>query len=35
MPELTRSIGVRGLTAAVFNITVGAGIFAKPAHVAQ
>jgi amino acid transporter len=35
MPQLTRSIGVRGLTAAVFNITVGAGIFALPALVAQ
>ena len=35
MTQLSRSIGVRGLTAAVFNITVGAGIFAMPALVAQ
>jgi APA family basic amino acid/polyamine antiporter len=35
LSTLTRSIGVRGLTAAVFNITVGAGIFAMPALVAQ
>jgi APA family basic amino acid/polyamine antiporter len=35
LSTLVRSIGVRGLTAAVFNITVGAGIFAMPALVAQ
>jgi amino acid transporter len=35
LTQLSRSIGVRGLTAAVFNITVGAGIFAMPALVAQ
>ncbi len=35
MSELSRSIGVRGLTASLFNITVGGGIFAMPALVAQ
>jgi len=33
-PELRRVIGVRGLAAAIFNITVGAAIFVLPAHVA-
>jgi len=33
-PALQRVIGVRGLVAAVFNITVGAAIFVLPAHVA-
>jgi APA family basic amino acid/polyamine antiporter len=33
-PALQRVIGVRGLAAAVFNITVGAAIFVLPAHVA-
>ena len=33
-PTLTRVIGVRGLAAAIFNITVGAAIFVLPAHVA-
>ncbi len=33
-PELQRVIGVRGLAAAIFNITVGAGIFVLPAHAA-
>jgi basic amino acid/polyamine antiporter, APA family len=32
--ELQRVIGVRGLAAAIFNITVGAGIFVLPAHAA-
>jgi basic amino acid/polyamine antiporter, APA family len=32
---LSRSIGVRGLTATLFNMTVGGGIFAMPALVAQ
>lgn len=31
-PGLRRVIGVRGLAAAIFNITVGAGIFVLPAH---
>lgn len=35
MSELSRSIGVRGLTASLFNMTVGGGIFAMPAVVAQ
>jgi len=35
MPDLARSIGARGLTASLFNTTVGAGIFALPAVVAQ
>ena len=33
-PVLQRVIGVRGLAAAIFNITVGAAIFVLPAHVA-
>jgi amino acid transporter len=33
-PSLQRVIGVRGLAAAIFNITVGAAIFVLPAHVA-
>jgi len=33
-PALRRVIGVHGLAAAVFNITVGAAIFVLPAHVA-
>ncbi len=33
-PTLKRVIGLRGLTAAIFNITVGAAIFVLPAHVA-
>lgn len=33
-PTLRRVIGLRGLTAAIFNITVGAAIFVLPAHVA-
>src|SRR5256885_16086382 len=33
-PALRRVIGVRGLAAAIFNITVGAAIFVLPAHVA-
>lgn len=33
-PSLQRVIGVRGLAAAIFNITVGAGIFVLPAHAA-
>jgi amino acid transporter len=33
-PALQRVIGTRGLAAAIFNITVGAGIFVLPAHVA-
>ena len=33
-PGLRRVIGVRGLAAAIFNITVGAAIFVLPAHVA-
>jgi len=32
--KLQRVIGVRGLAAAVFNITIGAAIFVLPAHVA-
>ena len=34
-PPLQRVIGVRGLAAAIFNITVGAAIFVLPAHVAS
>ena len=34
MPQLQRVIGMRGLAAAIFNITVGAGIFVLPAHAA-
>lgn len=34
-PTLQRVIGVRGLAAAVFNITVGAAIFVLPAHMAS
>ena len=34
MAPLTRVIGTRGLSAAIFNITVGAAIFVLPAHVA-
>ena len=33
-PSLQRVIGTRGLAAAIFNITVGAGIFVLPAHAA-
>ena len=33
-PGLRRVIGVRGLAAAIFNITVGAAIFVLPAHMA-
>src|SRR5258706_15476324 len=33
-PALRRVIGVRGLAAAIFNITIGAAIFVLPAHVA-
>ncbi|MGH7529093.1 MAG: APC family permease [Gemmatimonadales bacterium] len=33
-PTLRRVIGVRGLAAAIFNITIGAAIFVLPAHVA-
>src|SRR2546428_7003260 len=33
-PTLRRVIGVRGLAAAIFNITVGAAIFMLPAHMA-
>lgn len=33
-PALQRVIGVRGLAAAIFNITIGAAIFVLPAHVA-
>ena len=33
-PALRRVIGVRGLAAAIFNITVGAAIFVLPAHMA-
>ncbi|HEX4600611.1 MAG TPA: amino acid permease, partial [Gemmatimonadales bacterium] len=33
-PALRRVIGVGGLAAAIFNITVGAAIFVLPAHVA-
>jgi len=33
-PTLQRVIGVRGLAAAIFNITIGAAIFVLPAHVA-
>src|SRR5207244_12942337 len=32
-PALRRVIGVRGLAAAIFNITVGAAIFVLPAHM--
>jgi basic amino acid/polyamine antiporter, APA family len=34
VPALQRVIGMRGLAAAIFNITVGAGIFVLPAHAA-
>ena len=34
MNSLQRVIGVRGLAAAIFNITIGAAIFVLPAHVA-
>lgn len=34
MPTLRRVIGMGGLAAAIFNITVGAGIFVLPAHAA-
>jgi amino acid transporter len=34
VPQLQRVIGMRGLAAAIFNITVGAGIFVLPAHAA-
>lgn len=34
MNSLERVIGVRGLAAAIFNITIGAAIFVLPAHVA-
>ena len=34
MTSLQRVIGVRGLAAAIFNITVGAAIFVLPAHMA-
>src|SRR3982751_6167627 len=34
-PALRRVIGVRGLAAAIFNITVGAAIFVLPAHVSS
>ena len=34
-PSLQRVIGTRGLAAAIFNITVGAGIFVLPAHAAS
>src|SRR5256885_3134134 len=33
-PALRRVLGVRGLAAAIFNITVGAAIFVLPAHMA-
>src|SRR5258708_27520495 len=33
-PSLQRVSGVRGLAAAIFNITVGAAIFVLPAHMA-
>src|SRR5438093_12888349 len=33
-PALRRVIGVRGLAAAIFNITIGAAIFVLPAHIA-
>jgi len=33
-PALRRVIGVRGLAAAIFNITIGAAIFVLPAHMA-
>ncbi len=33
--SLAREIGVRGLTASIINITVGAGIFVLPALVAR
>src|SRR5690242_720303 len=35
MTSLQRVIGVRGLAAAIFNITVGAAIFVLPAHMAS
>ena len=34
-PTLRRVIGVRGLAAAVFNITIGAAIFRLPSHMAE
>src|SRR5512146_3104670 len=34
MAQLRRVIGMGGLAAAIFNITVGAGIFVLPAHAA-
>src|SRR3989475_2529138 len=34
MNSLQRVIGVRGLAAAIFNITIGAAIFVRPAHMA-
>src|SRR5919108_674786 len=34
MNSLKRVIGVRGLAAAIFNITIGAAIFVLPAHMA-
>jgi len=34
VPSLQRVIGMRGLAAAIFNITVGAAIFVLPAHMA-
>jgi basic amino acid/polyamine antiporter, APA family len=34
-PALRRVIGVRGLAAAIFNITIGAAIFVLPAHMAS
>src|SRR5207247_10343835 len=33
-PALRRVIGMRGLAAAIFNITIGAAIFVLPAHMA-
>src|SRR5213596_3411046 len=33
-PSLRRVIGMRGLAAAIFNITIGAAIFVLPAHMA-
>src|SRR5437667_8134681 len=33
-PTLRRVIGMRGLAAAIFNITIGAAIFVLPAHMA-
>src|SRR5439155_27006350 len=34
-PALRRVIGMRGLAAAIFNITIGAAIFVLPAHMAE